>query len=1035
MATTVAAPFAHTSDATEVRTTSARLNGFATPNGSESAAWFEWGERGTFSQTNAPVNVGHSFNVVRVSAGISNLVTGLTYQYRLVVSNAVGLRRGTTRLLTTGNRLTAWGYNYLGQNAAPVSSNGWVAIAAGGDHSLALRPDGRVVAWGDNYVGQTNVPASLSNAVAVACGGGQSRALKADGTVAEWGYNDPSQTNGPAGLSNVVALSAGRLALRADGTLATWGGIDNGQTAWPPGEINLVELAVGYSHSVALRNDGTVVAWGDSVAGQTNVPSDLTNVIAVSAGNYYSLALRADGTVVGWGTNGEGQKNVPAGLTNVLAISAGSAHCLALRADGSVVAWGYNSSGQADVPSGLSNVVAIAAGSQYSVALGGNAPPHAQNQNVTGLPNADSIIPLTGTDPNGDALSYIISGLPAAGSLYQYQSGGRGSIITNTGARVLDPGGRIIFAPANDTVGEPYASVRFLVNDRTVNSAPATVTVSIVAPLAAFTLPATPISPGHAQLNGFVGLQGLSAKAWFEWGTNTLYGQTSGTTIVSAESRVVHVNQPIAGLADGQVIHCRLVASNASVVVRGADQQFVSGGKVFGWGDNSSGQSAPPTNLGATVSLAGGLSHSLALRMDGTVTAWGNNVHGQTDVPAGLVGVMAVVGGGFHNLALRTDGSVVAWGRNHLGQTDVPASATNIVTIAAGGQHSIALRADGSLVAWGDNSQGQRNASASLSNVVGIAAGWYHNVALRSDGTVAAWGANAYGQSAVPADLTNVVWVGAGLYHSLGLRSDGAIVAWGLDSSGQTDIPANATNTSAVAGGGAHNLALQTHGTLSGWGYNFFGQATPPANLSNVVNLAAGGSHSLALRSNHLPVAFDQVVAGYPNTDLLVTLTGSDVDNDSLSYRVKSLPAVGSLFQFIGGSRGAQIVAPDTTLVDALGRILFTPAADQVASPHATFGFTTSDGFADSAPRTVTINILLPSAPILDSASSGVTTNGEFELAFTGATNARYRVWASTNLLNWELLGTAPSWSPGRFLFLDASSTNRPQRFYRATAP
>jgi len=242
------------------------------------------------------------------------------------------------------------------------------------------------------------------------------------------------------------------------------------------------------------------------------------------------------------------------------------------------------------------------------------------------------------------------------------------------------------------------------------------------------------------------------------------------------------------------------------------------------------------------------------------------------------------------------------------------------------------------------------------------------------------------------------------------------------------------TNIVAATAGGSHNLVLRTNNTFTGWGYNYFGQALPPPNLANVVNFAAGGSHSLALVPNLPPVALNQIVAGYPNTDLLIMLAGSDAENDPLQFRVKTLPGAGALYQFTGGIRGAQITSPDTTVFDANGRLIFAPAPDQIGNPHAAFNFAAHDGSIESLPATVTVNIVLPALPVLDAVASGETTNGDFQLVFTGTAGATYRVWASTNLVNWQVVGTADSPSPGQFLFLDAS-TNCPQRFYRATAP
>jgi Regulator of chromosome condensation (RCC1) repeat len=82
-----------------------------------------------------------------------------------------------------------------------------VAVAAGGDHSLALRNDGSVVGWGGNFDGQATAPSGLSNVVAIAAAYAHSLALRADGTVVAWGYNYYGQTNIPVGLTNVVAIS------------------------------------------------------------------------------------------------------------------------------------------------------------------------------------------------------------------------------------------------------------------------------------------------------------------------------------------------------------------------------------------------------------------------------------------------------------------------------------------------------------------------------------------------------------------------------------------------------------------------------------------------------------------------------------------------------------------------------------------------------------------------------------------------------------------------------------------------------------
>ena len=66
--------------------------------------------------------------------------------------------------------VVAWGSNGGGQTNVPAPNSGFIAIAAGGYHSLGVKADGSVVAWGYNGAGQTNVPAPNSGFIAVAAG-------------------------------------------------------------------------------------------------------------------------------------------------------------------------------------------------------------------------------------------------------------------------------------------------------------------------------------------------------------------------------------------------------------------------------------------------------------------------------------------------------------------------------------------------------------------------------------------------------------------------------------------------------------------------------------------------------------------------------------------------------------------------------------------------------------------------------------------------------------------------------------------------
>lgn len=180
----------------------------------------------------------------------------------------------------------------------------------------------------------------------------------------------------------------------------------------------------------------------------------------------------------------------------------------------------------------------------------------------------------------------------------------------------------------------------------------------------------------------------------------------------------------------------------------------------------------PPITNAIAIDVCGqfdddDLDFRLAVTSDGRVVArprydgWSPN---SFDIP----GVVSAAGGWSHIVALKTDGTVVEWDVDTL-PADV-AGLSNVVAVAAGGEHSVALKADGTVVAWGQNYYGQLNVPSGLSNVVAITAAEDHTLALKSDGTLAAWG-RAYlgGEVDPPAGLSNVVAIASSGTHNLAL--------------------------------------------------------------------------------------------------------------------------------------------------------------------------------------------------------------------------------------------------------------------------
>jgi hypothetical protein len=60
---------------------------------------------------------------------------------------------------------------------------------------------------------------------------------------------------------------------------------------------------------------------------------------------------------------------------------------------------------------------------------------------------------------------------------------------------------------------------------------------------------------------------------------------------------------------------------------------------------------------------------------------------------------------------------------------------------------------------------------------------------------------------------------------------------------------------------------------------------------------------------------------------------------------------------------------------------------------------------------------------------------GEFQLRFDGVVNGPYTVLASTNLIDWSMLGAAPEGSPSQFEFIGADALSHSSRLHRVRSP
>ncbi len=291
-------------------------------------------------------------------------------------------------------------------------------------------------------------------------------------------------------------------------------------------------------------------------------------------------------------------------------------------------------------------------------------------------------------------------------------------------------------------------------------------------------------------------------------------------------------------------------------------------GTVVCWGENSVGQSSPPSGVNLNVaktwqapagltSVSAGYGHTCALDSDGYAICWGfpwwkdrfterltsissgpfhvcglhsdgttvcrgDNSEGQSSPPPGEVFV-SITSGWSHSCGLRTDGTAICWGSDLSGQSSPPESEV-FASISSGDSHVCGLRPNGTAVCWGESYYGQTSPPPG-EVFVSITSGGSHSCALRDNGSVVCWGGNAYGQASPPAEEV-FVSIGGGMYHVCGIREDGSALCWGASASGQAVAPPDERFVS-INCGSSHTCAIRADGTVVCWGDNHFGQATP----------------------------------------------------------------------------------------------------------------------------------------------------------------------------------------------------------------
>ncbi|MDB4113813.1 FG-GAP-like repeat-containing protein, partial [Flavobacteriaceae bacterium] len=128
---------------------------------------------------------------------------------------------------------------------------------------------------------------------------------------------------------------------------------------------------------------------------------------------------------------------------------------------------------------------------------------------------------------------------------------------------------------------------------------------------------------------------------------------------------------------------------------------------------------------------------------------------------------------------------------------------------------------------------------------------------------------------------------------------------------------------------------------------------------------------------NDVPVATAQTdVAATEQTDLTITLAGTDLDNDTLSYVIETLPANGTLSE-----SGTEITADDLPNTTTTADVVYVSTSDIATSDS--FTFKVNDGTDDSEAATVSLAITAVNDAPVATAQTDVAATEQTELTIT----------------------------------------------------
>jgi hypothetical protein len=204
----------------------------------------------------------------------------------------------------------------------------------------------------------------------------------------------------------------------------------------------------------------------------------------------------------------------------------------------------------------------------------------------------------------------------------------------NTTSTQIIPAGTSAIAITADIVGLTvnttyHYSIVAINAIGTTNGSDVPFTTPVIAP-SATTNQASSVAGNSATLNGTVNPNGLQTSVYFEWGTDTSYGNTTTTQVLPAGVNDIAVTSNISGLTVNTTFHYRAVAVNSVGTTYGADVIFTtpSHAPPLALTEPATNKNGNSATMNATVN-PNGLQTSVYFEW-GLTTAYGNTTSVQS---------------------------------------------------------------------------------------------------------------------------------------------------------------------------------------------------------------------------------------------------------------------------------------------------------------------------------------------------------------------------------------------------------------------